>query len=468
MLDTLRLPGVTETAIAPTVRNRINGAATARPQSPRHFNARGSGSTGRAFLHGGSSISDGKSRLASATKGRIPQLLVANLQFTRPNPVSEAGARAFVTLDGLRGIAALAIAARHAPFLWPAGYPTALLQRSYLAVDFFFVLSGFVLSYAYSNQFETGMTARQFMIARLVRVYPLYCFALLLSVAMAANLILSGKVDASVFAADALFGVFFLPSLARPLLFPLNNPAWSLFFELVANAAFGVLGKRLNGWTLAAILCPAAAILASAVWFGGLGFGTGSGAMDAGFEWRSVGAGLARVAYSFFAGVLVFRLWRFASPEWRASPLLLVAALFAILAACPPAKYQAAFDLTATLLVFPALVFLGAACKPGKRFARLFAWIGAISYGVYVLQAPVFNYARALAGAVGHDFGAVSLSWAAMSIALVVAVATAADDCIDRPVRAKLTEFFKRPRGLRRRPEPVVATLPPRSLSPGA
>ena len=119
--------------------------------------------------------------------------------------------------------------------------------------------------------------------------------------------------------------------------------------------------------------------------------------------------GLARVAFSFFAGVLAYRLWTAAPAKIALPPVVLAAALCAVLASFPPAKYQPAFDLAATLLVFPVLVFLGAASKPGKHGARLFAWLGGISYAVYVLQAPVFSYARAFALAVGGDFGRVSL-----------------------------------------------------------
>lgn len=367
-----------------------------------------------------------------------------------------------MTLDGLRGVAALAIAARHAPFLWQQGYPTGLLQRSYLAVDFFFVLSGFVLSYAYSKRFEIGMTLREFMIARLVRIYPLYAFALMLAVVTGLNQIYYGKVDAGSLGLDTLFAVLFAPSLARPDLFPLNQPAWSLFCELVANTAFGALGKRLSDRALVAIVALTALVLILAVSFGRLGFGVGSGAMDAGFARISIGAGLVRVAFSFFAGVLVFRSWTIVRPRWRIPPLALTAALCAVLAARPPAPLNAAFDLAATLIVFPALVFLGAASKPGAQAGRLFAWLGGISYGVYVLQAPVYNYAHAIALAVGGNLGAVSLFWAAMSLALVVAVARAADDCIDRPVRARLMEFFRRQQPRSPQPEAVLAELPPR------
>jgi peptidoglycan/LPS O-acetylase OafA/YrhL len=382
---------------------------------------------------------------------------VANLQSYPPNPASEGGPRAFVTLDGLRGIAALAIAARHAPFLWPAGYPTGVMQKSYLAVDFFFVLSGFVLSHAYSSRFETGLTLRQFMIARLVRVYPLYFLAFIYSCFIAINQFVFNNTSASTIILDPLFAILFIPTPVRQQLFPMNHPAWSLFFELVANAAFGWIGKRLNAWILAAILVPAALVMVAVVSFGKLGFGLMSGAMDAGFEWPSFGAGLVRVAYSFFAGALVYRLWKTTRSKWELPPAALVAALCAILAACPGPQYQAAFDLSATLLVFPALVFLGACSKPGWRAARLFAWLGGISYGVYVLQAPVFGYAHAIAVKLGGNFGAFSLFWAAMSMVLVVAVAAVADDCFDRPIRRELTRFFGRPGGRGQEREPVVS-----------
>jgi peptidoglycan/LPS O-acetylase OafA/YrhL len=394
--------------------------------------------------------------MASAGTGRIRRVLVANLPFYRPDPTSEGDARTFIALDGLRGIAALAIAARHTPFLWTAGYPTGVLQKSYLAVDFFFVLSGFVLSHAYSSRFETGLTARQFMTARLVRVYPLYFLALIYSTFIALNQFVFSNANVSTVIFDPLFAVLFIPTPLRPQLFPMNNPAWSLFFELVANAAFGWIGKRLSAWTLAAILAPSALVMPLAVSFGWLGFGLKSGTMDAGFEWSSFGAGLVRVAWSFFAGALVYRLWKIAPRKWAPPPVALVALLCAILGAWTSAPYQAAFDLTATLLVFPALVFLGACSKPGRHAARLFAWLGGISYGVYVLQAPVFSYASAIALKLGGDFGDVSLFWAAMSMLLVVAIAAAADDCFDRPIRRELTKFLERRDARRRLPDPAL------------
>src|SRR5208283_1638839 len=98
--------------------------------------------------------------------------------------------------------------------------------------------------------------------------------------------------------------------------------------------------------------------------FSWLGFGTAHGSMDAGSQWRSICAGLARVIYSFFAGVLVFRLWKASGIDFSLPPIISVAALGAVLLSYPSATYQVLFDLFATLFVFPALVFLGACSIP--------------------------------------------------------------------------------------------------------
>jgi peptidoglycan/LPS O-acetylase OafA/YrhL len=110
--------------------------------------------------------------------------------------------RTFVTLDGLRGIAALAIVARHAPVLFNSvsiyvqsdiGKPTALFFESYLAVDFFVALSGFVLAHAYGQRLRGGMPASEFMTVRLIRLYPLYLLALTITSVIAIRQMTKGK-----------------------------------------------------------------------------------------------------------------------------------------------------------------------------------------------------------------------------------------------------------------------------------
>ncbi len=345
--------------------------------------------------------------------------------------------RAFVTLDGLRGIAALMIAARHAPLTWQAGVPTGPLLQSYLAVDFFFVLSGFVLAYAYGDRFSIDLSTRQFMIIRLIRLYPLYLLAWLFSVVLLIPGLHSHWAYAHTTLLNSPFALLFLPTPSihsEDDLFPMNSPAWSLFFELIASYAFGLAGRHLRIRMLVAGAAAAALMLTLAVSLGWFGFGTGHGAMDAGVNWRSFGAGFARVAYSFTAGVLVFRLWKINPPTIRLSPVILLAALCGVLLAQPPARFQAIFDLSMTLIVFPGLVYIAASSVPSKRTIAVLAWLGGISYGVYVLQMPLFNFlTRVVAHTVGSK-AAPSLFWGCAFVAFVVAATVFADEYVsDRP-----------------------------------
>jgi peptidoglycan/LPS O-acetylase OafA/YrhL len=363
--------------------------------------------------------------------------------------------RAFVTLDGLRGVAALAIAARHAPFLWgPKEYPQNLFFESYLAVDFFFVLSGFVLAHAYGDALRDGMSPRQFMTLRLMRLYPLYFLAFLISLFVTVGKCMDGTMTGRDGVINALFAGVFLPSpFSGDKLFPLNAPAWSLFLELVANLAFCLLGKRAATSPKGAELFAFGVVLTLACALGWFGFGQLAGAMNTGVTWSTLGAGLTRVAFSFSAGMFVHRFWRHpVFARLNVQPLLVVIPLCLVLLSYPPAKYGVAYDLAATLIVFPAIVLLGAHSMPGPRAARLFGWLGAISYAIYVLQTPIFEGAGHVLGRAvvafldHHGLEALLPLWGATSVALLVLIADAACRYFDQPVRRNLAEWLKETR----------------------
>lgn len=360
------------------------------------------------------------------------------------------GPRTFVTLDGLRGIAALVIATRHAPEFFrsisvyihsegPAPYPVGPFFEGYLAVDFFFTLSGFVLAHAYGERLRAGMTAKQLMQARFVRLYPLSLLSVLLCAVVVVPEHLHDGLAAGV-SISLLAAAFFFPSLGTHDLFPFNVPAWSLFFELVANAAFGLMGRWLWGWRLIAIVAGAALLETCAVLTGVFGFGEPTmGAMDHGFEWGSFGAGLLRVTYSFFAGVLVYELWK----RWRPAgiPWIVVAgALAGVLTSNPPAAFGAVFDLTAALLVFPLLVWLGAASVVKGWSAVALSQLGLASYALYVLQAPLYDLVLSVltkAGVTGPFGWQAGLAF----VVLALVVALAADRLFDQPVRRMLRQL---------------------------
>src|SRR5579863_2770853 len=79
--------------------------------------------------------------------------------------------RRFLGLDGLRGICAITVMLGHCELLFRPG---VVVCHSYLAVDMFFMLSGFVISASYDRRFEEGLSTRAFLAARLKRLTPVY------------------------------------------------------------------------------------------------------------------------------------------------------------------------------------------------------------------------------------------------------------------------------------------------------
>ena len=366
--------------------------------------------------------------------------------------------RAFVTLDGMRGIAALAVVTRHAPVLFhsvaveipqPHG---ALLSvgpffESYLAVDFFFALSGFVLAHAYEQRLREGLTAGRFMAMRLIRLYPLYFTALLLGALYGERAWAWNLLPAHDLTLDLVFAFYFLPSPASPYhLFPLNQPSWSLFNELIANAAFAITGGRLKTSWLAILVATAGLTLAGGVVFQWPGFDSaGCGALNIGPEWRSMAGGLARVTYGFFAGVLTYRAWRRWGRGIQVPVALVVLPLAAILVAHPAPAIQDVYDLAAALVAFPCLIFLGAGCMPRGRTAQVLTQAGVASYAVYVLQGPVYLLViSAVSKLAGHHFTELPLAWGVLFVAALVGLALFCDRYIDRPVRRALSGFFRK------------------------
>ncbi|MGE0829924.1 MAG: acyltransferase family protein, partial [Hyphomonadaceae bacterium] len=145
----------------------------------------------------------------------------------------------FLALDGLRGIAAVAVLLRH--FGSAAG--PVRLPESYLAVDLFFLLSGFVLAHAYEQRLRAGMSFWDFLKARFIRLYPLYFLGTAIGAAGAFWLASRnwGHAEFGEMLGSLSFNLAFLPSAFHehnP--FPYNGPAWSLFYEMLASVIFAL------------------------------------------------------------------------------------------------------------------------------------------------------------------------------------------------------------------------------------
>ncbi len=200
----------------------------------------------------------------------------------------------FRTLDGIRGVAALLVVMRHAdPYF--KGLPRT---ESYLAVDLFFVLSGFVLAYSYQARLDAGMTAIRFMRLRLIRLYPLYALGLAIAVAAVVFEAFCGVAPPAWIEVATLLAAFMLPSPvygAPAGIFPLNGPSWSLFFELAANAVMGAGWRVLSNRVLVvACVVFGASLAAVTINLRSANFGD---------LWITFPVGFGRACFSFFAGV---------------------------------------------------------------------------------------------------------------------------------------------------------------------
>jgi peptidoglycan/LPS O-acetylase OafA/YrhL len=292
----------------------------------------------------------------------------------------------FEMLDLLRGVAALAVLIFHSSHFLGA----QLLPSGYLAVDLFFMLSGFVIAHNYDSKIAAGMTLREFMLVRGIRLFPCYWLALALGLVIASARMIrdAGYVDGFGLAAAAVANLFMLPSLT-PLydkadLFPFNGVSWSLMYELIANVIYWLLFRFLNGFSLLALLAASAVALILV----GIHYGT----VDIGMRNGEALAVLPRVIFSFFAGLALRRYVHDAVPIrlGSAGNVAAVAVLVSTLAFVGLLGTTAAVgDFIAIMAIFPLLLVCVSNTIPGPRWTKVCRVAGNTSYPVYILQTPI-------------------------------------------------------------------------------
>jgi peptidoglycan/LPS O-acetylase OafA/YrhL len=337
-------------------------------------------------------------------------------------------AQRFLTLDGLRGVAAIIVVCFHMGYVrW---MPTPAF--GYLAVDIFFALSGFVLAQANDERFADGLTATRFMIRRTIRLFPLYLTVLLPGIALEFRSYLSPQTLKT-----AGFNLLLLPTpfyTETPAgLFPNDPPAWSLFFEFwIANlfyALFWPLLSRGKLWAIVAV--SAVGLIGCQLYFGSL---------DEGDRWSGAIVGLARVLFSFFAGVLISR----SAPDSKlalATPsLLLLAATVALL--CMPVTGFATkpYETICVLIFFPSIIWLGAGAIEKRPW--LGARLGDMSYALYLFHFPLLITIDRHLRRHGYEPGLLA---AFLFLIGVMAVAYMVDRYYDAPLRKWLLAFALRP-----------------------
>ena len=346
--------------------------------------------------------------------------------------------RHYLALDGLRGVAALAVVSLHISEYF--GLP-AKPYHAYLAVDFFFMLSGFVIAHAYDDKLRQGMGVRSFLKARLVRLQPL----VLLGVALGAIVCLLraglGGFDMAGVLRAAIANMLLLPTpvlLAPfPSAFPLDVPLWSLAFEIWINLLYALFFKILTRFTLL-LLLAVGALLVLAVSLGDQG-------LNVGFELHDFYLGGARVLFPFVMGVL---LRRYAgSTQHMAWAHLMFVPLLLVL--CAPALGGGWFDIGAVLVVFPVILLVASRAPVSRRLDPLWRQFGLLSYPVYVLHYPfVFILSKMLH--LSHAGIAASWLMGLATIVLVVILSALANRFYDVPVRAWVSGRLAMPPALAR------------------
>lgn len=354
-------------------------------------------------------------------------------------------------LDGLRGVAAVLVIWYHFFEAFATSPTDQMMNHGYLAVDFFFVLSGFVLGYAYDRQWSEGLTARHFMLRRVIRLHPMVILSVILG---AVAYIIQGSVrwDGTPVPVPMLITALVLGLILIPVLpdsgadirgngemFPLNGPAWSLFFEYIGSILYALILHRMSTRTLRGIVVLSGIGLVCCV------IGNLSGAYHSGMGWSLAGWGFAggfmRLSFSFSAGLLMSRLHR---PRHIRGAFWICTAVMIAVMSCPyaggdrPSVINGIYDIVCTLLIFPALVYIGACGNTTDTFSTgICRFLGDISYPVYIIHYPVMYMFYAWIWAHGYTFGSV---WpvCALLFAGIILMAWGAMRLYDIPVRRYL------------------------------
>lgn len=326
----------------------------------------------------------------------------------------------------MRGIAALLVAVYHFQQTLPA--PWNYGPTSYLAVDFFLMLSGFVIAKAYESRLKTGLTFAEFVKLRVIRLYPLFLAGLALGILIPLAKIIvqhEGHLEIGQFAAWLGANMVMLPALDLnvPTLFPFNPPAWSLFFEILINLVFACVLI----WMPRLVIALVAVIAAIMMSYGGFLHGS----WDLGWGWAHAEYGLARTVFGFAVGMLAFRMGVGVNRRttlWTLGPMLVLAVTLAVPV---PDNARVLISLIVAIIGFPILLWIAAGMEPPKSLRASATLAGDISYPIYILHYPIMGLVIAIMGS--------SLSSFAVFLVVTIAASYVALKFYDEPVRRLLS-----------------------------
>ena len=307
-------------------------------------------------------------------------------------------------LDGLRGVAALMVIWYHVfeGYAFAGGTTIDTFNHGYLAEDFFFILSGFVIGYAYDDRWGKNFTMKDFIKRRLIRLHPMVIMG---AVVGAITFYIQGSVQwdgthigISMVMLSLLCTIFFIPAMpgvgyevrGNGEMFPLNGPCWSLFFEYIGNILYALFIRRLSNKALTIVVVLLGVALASFAIFNVSGYG------NIGVGWTLDGVnfigGLLRMLFPFSMGMLLsrnFKPMKLRGAFWICT--LVMIALFAVpyLEGTESICTNGIYEAFCIIIAFPILLWIGASgTTTDKKSTQICKFLGDISYPIYVIHYP--------------------------------------------------------------------------------
>ena len=356
-------------------------------------------------------------------------------------------------LDGLRGVAAIIVVFFHLAEPLATGHLDNIVNHGYLAVDFFFLLSGFVIGYAYDDRWDK-LTIGGFLRRRFERLQPLVVLGMTLGAVTfyftdSTIWPLIHTVPAWELIVVWLIGCTLIPiPLSMDIrgweeMHPLNSVGWSLFFEYIANILYALGLRKLPNKALAIFVVLAGAVLLHFAVTNPNGDVTGGWTLNA----EQVQVGITRTIFPFFAGLLLSRV---AQPIYIKHAFVWCSVLVAAVLLMPRiggAQHlwmNGLYEAFCIIIIFPLIVYIGAggAVRSGTE-NKICTFFGALSYPLYMTHyVLVYFY---VAWVSNHKGITLSQAWpyALLTLSGAIVLAYASLKWYDEPVRAWLRKKLK-------------------------
>lgn len=313
----------------------------------------------------------------------------------------------YALLDGLRGVAALLVVWYHVfeGYQFAGNKPIIDFDNhGYLAVDFFFILSGFVIGYAYDDRWGKSLNLGSFFRRRLIRLHPMVMIGAVIG---AVSFLLTGMerwdgthstiLPTLLAVLCSWLMIPALPGMPRDVrgngeMFPLNGPCWSLFFEYIGNIIYAFIMRRLPTRVLA---CASALLCLALAWFA-VTDQAGYGSIGVGWtlDTTNLLGGLLRMLCPFTIGLLMSRVFKplknARGAFWTGAIALLLLFHVPYIDGDSQLSLNGVFESACVIVIFPAIVWLAASGKTtDKTSTRICRFLGDISYPLYVVHYPL-------------------------------------------------------------------------------